>query len=80
MKLNVARKIKHYKLAKTKAYYAIFEAISNSIDSYRSLDSPIQILVEFYRDNTELDFGNNTKSFQQIKIIDTGYTCGYSQG
>jgi hypothetical protein len=72
MKLNVARKIKHYKLAKTKAYYAIFEAISNSIDSYRSLDKPIQILVEFYRDNTGLDFGNDAKNFQQIKIIDQG--------
>jgi hypothetical protein len=72
MKLNVARKIKHYKLAKAKAYYAIFEAISNSIDSYRTLDKPIQILVEFYRDNTGLDFGNDAKNFQQIKIIDQG--------
>jgi hypothetical protein len=72
MKLNVARKIKHYKLAKTKAYYAIFEAISNSIDSYRSLDKPIRILVEFYRDDTGLDFGNDVKNFQQIKIIDQG--------
>jgi hypothetical protein len=74
MKLNVARKIKHYKLAKAKAYYAVFEAISNSIDSYRSLNKPIKILVEFYRDNTELDLDleNNTKSFQQIKIIDQG--------
>jgi anti-sigma regulatory factor (Ser/Thr protein kinase) len=72
MKLNVARKIKHYKLAKTKAYYAIFEAISNSIDSYRSLNKPIEILVEFYRDNTGLDFGNEVKNYQQIRIIDKG--------
>ncbi|MDR0743113.1 MAG: ATP-binding protein [Tannerella sp.] len=72
MKLNVARRIKHYKLAKTKAYYAIFEAISNSIDSYRSLGKPIKILVEFYRDSTGLDFGNDAKNFQQIKIIDQG--------
>jgi hypothetical protein len=72
MKLNVARKIKHYKLAKAKAYYAIFEAISNSIDSYRSFDNPIQIQVEFYRDNTGFDFGNETKNYQQIKIIDNG--------
>jgi hypothetical protein len=72
MKLNVARKIKHYKLSKKKAYYSIFEAISNSIDSYRSLNKPIRILVEFYRDNTGLDFGSETKNYQKIRIIDKG--------
>jgi anti-sigma regulatory factor (Ser/Thr protein kinase) len=72
MKLNVARKIKHYKLAKTKAYYSIFEAISNSIDSYLSLKKPIEIWVEFYRDNTGLDLGNEAKNYQQIRIIDQG--------
>jgi hypothetical protein len=72
MKLNVARKIKHYKLAKTKAYYSIFEAISNSIDSYRTLKKPIEISVEFYRDNTGLDLGDEAKNYQQIKVVDKG--------
>jgi hypothetical protein len=37
------KKIKHYKLAKTKAYYSIFEAVSNPIDSYRSLEKYVNI-------------------------------------
>jgi anti-sigma regulatory factor (Ser/Thr protein kinase) len=77
VKLNVARKIKHYKLAKTKAYYSIFEAVSNSIDSYCSLNKPVKILVEFYRDNTGLDLGNDVKNYQQIRIIDQG--IGFDQ-
>jgi hypothetical protein len=72
MKLNVARKIKHYKLAKAKAYYAIFEAISNSIDSYRTIAKSAQITVEFYRDKESLDLGDDVKNYQKISIVDTG--------
>jgi hypothetical protein len=75
MKLNVARKVKHYRLAKTKAYYAIIEAVSNSIDSYRTTKQPVEISIEFFRDNTGLDFRENsqeTKLYKKINIIDKG--------
>lgn len=75
MKLNVARKVKHYKLAKANAYYAIIEAVSNSLDSYKTIDKPIKIIIEFYRDNAGLDYGDDNQrinNYKQINIIDKG--------
>ena len=74
MNTNVARRVKHYRLSKVKGYYAIFEAISNSIDSFRIIDSDSLIKVEFYRDNTGFDFGLDIheKLYREIRIIDNG--------
>jgi anti-sigma regulatory factor (Ser/Thr protein kinase) len=77
MQLNVAQKVKHYKLAKTKAYLAVFEAVSNAIDSYKDSSRTKEITIELYRDNSGLDFGNDDtgkeiKLYKEIRIIDSG--------
>lgn len=74
MNTNVARRVKHYRLSKVKGYYAIFEAISNSIDSFNVIDSNSLITVEFYRDNTVLDFGFDIheRLYREVRIIDNG--------
>lgn len=74
MNTNVARRVKHYRLSKVKGYYAIFEAISNSIDSFNTIDINSLITVEFYRDNNDLDLGFDIheKLYREVRIIDNG--------
>ena len=74
MNTNVARRVKHYRLSKVKGYYAIFEAISNSIDSFNTIDNNSLITVEFYRDNNDLDLGFDIheKLYREVRIIDNG--------
>ncbi|MCL1814705.1 MAG: ATP-binding protein [Treponema sp.] len=75
MKLNVAKKIKNYRLAKANGYFSIFEAISNSLDSYKTIKKSIKISIEFYRDNHGLDFGDDNlkvNNYQKVVITDNG--------
>lgn len=75
MKLNVERKVKHYRLAKNKAYFSIFEAISNSIDSQRCIGNESPIEVTFARDSKAIDLldsGSESKLYKEICIRDNG--------
>lgn len=75
MKLNVERKVKHYRLAKNKAYFALFEAISNSIDSQRNIGNSSPIEVIFSREPKVVDLFDSPQEnrlYREICIKDHG--------
>jgi hypothetical protein len=74
MKANVARRVNHYRLSKVKGYYSIFEAVSNSFDSFEKITSNSFIQIEFYRDTTGFDFGLDIheRLFREVRITDNG--------
>jgi hypothetical protein len=76
MRLNVARKVSHYRLAKNKAYVALFEAISNSIDSITERNvGPGKITVEFSRENSNPGLfpdSEDNRLYKEIVITDSG--------
>lgn len=75
MHLNVARKVRHYRLSKSRAYVALFEAISNSIDAIRERKTPGSILVTFKRDTSQRSFlpdNEDSRLLKEVTVTDDG--------
>jgi len=75
MHLNVARKVRHYKLSKSRAHVALFEAISNSIDAIRERGISGRIFVTFKRDTSQPNlFPSNEDSglLKEVDVTDDG--------
>jgi anti-sigma regulatory factor (Ser/Thr protein kinase) len=69
MHLNVARKVRHYRLSKSRAYVAIFEAISNSIDAIKERDTPGSIFVTFKRDTSQANLLPDIEDIGLLKEV-----------
>jgi len=75
MHLNVARKVSHYKLSKSRAYVALFEAISNSIDAIRERKIPGSISVTFKRDTSQPNLipdNEDSGLLKEVTVVDDG--------
>jgi hypothetical protein len=75
MRLNVARKVRHYRLSKSRAYVALFEAISNSIDAIRERQTPGSIYVTFKRDTSQANLLPDIEDsglLKEVTVTDDG--------
>ena len=75
MHLNVARKVRHYRLSKSRAYVALFEAISNSIDAIGERETTGSIHITFKRDTSQatlLPDNEDGGLLKEVTVTDNG--------
>lgn len=75
MHLNVARKVRHYRLSKSRAYVALFEAISNSIDAIKERGTPGSIHITFKRDTAQTNLlpdSEDSGLLKEVTVTDDG--------